>query len=231
MIILNFKTYPEATLGDSPIKLAKIAQTASGQFSLPIILCVQASDIFQICQAVSIPVYAQHIDPFEPGKHTGSTTALAVRQDGAAGVLINHSEHRIISKDPKSWQTLTHTIQLAKKNRLKTLVCVESSAEAQKIDRLKPDAIALEDPVLIGGKESIVKNLAGKQKVAEFIARNLKAKSLIGAGVKSQSDVVKALQLGADGILISSGFVKAADPAEVLQDLCAGFNTVNLIER
>jgi triosephosphate isomerase len=41
---------------------------------------------------------------------------------------------------------------------------------------------------------------------------------LCGAGVTTGDDVAAALRLGADGILVASGIVKAKDPEAVLKD-------------
>jgi triosephosphate isomerase len=42
---------------------------------------------------------------------------------------------------------------------------------------------------------------------------------LCGAGVKTGKDVRRALELGAKGVLLASGVVKAKDPRKALQDL------------
>ena len=42
---------------------------------------------------------------------------------------------------------------------------------------------------------------------------------LCGAGVKTGEDVRTALDLGARGVLLASGVVKAKDPEAVLRDL------------
>jgi triosephosphate isomerase len=40
--------------------------------------------------------------------------------------------------------------------------------------------------------------------------------------VKNGRDVAKAIELGADGVLLASGVVKAKNKEEVLRDLAAG---------
>ena len=217
MIIVNFKTYPEVTLGDNAIKLAQICQEVFNQYQVPIILCVQATDIYKVSQAVTLPVFAQHIDPIDPGKNTGFISAKAIKENGAQGVMINHSEHRI------GLPTIEKTLTIARQENLQTLVCVENSSEGQQIDQWQPDMLALEDPVLIGGNESIVYNEAGKQKVLAFVSAGIKAKTLVGAGVKNQDDIRASLQLGAAGVLLASGITLATDPKAVLVDLCQGF--------
>lgn len=224
MIYLNFKTYPQATTDDNALKLAQIAQKVATQCAIPITVCLQATDIYKVAQTVDIPVFGQHVDPIEPGKHTGAITALALKQAGAAGALLNHSEHRILSSEKSSITRLKKTISIAKSNGLKTLVCVESPLEARQVDPFGPDAIALEDASLIGSNRAIVNNPQGRQKVIEFINLKLKRELLVGAGITSQADVVESRQLGAAGVLISSGFVLAAEPTTTLTELSRGFN-------
>ena len=47
---------------------------------------------------------------------------------------------------------------------------------------------------------------------------------LCGAGVHTQEDVRKAVELGAQGILVASGVVNAKDPEKVLTELMRGLS-------
>jgi triosephosphate isomerase len=218
MIVVNFKTYEEVTSWNNGFKLAKICEEVFQTYRIPMILCVQATDIYKIKQVTSLPIFAQHIDAVEPGKNTGFITWLAVKEAGAMGVMINHSEHRI------GMENIVKTVEICKRENLRTLVCVENAEEAASIDTIEPEMIALEDPILIGGEVSIIKNEEGKKKVEEFIAKRLKASCLVGAGVKGKEDVSESLRLGASGVLLASGVTKAEDPKKVLIELCEGFN-------
>jgi len=87
-----------------------------------------------------------------------------------------------------------------------------------------PTFIAVEPPELIGGDISvtdadpgIVKNTV---KTIRDITPNVKV--LCGAGVKNGKDVKKAIELGAEGVLLASGVTKAKNPREVLEDLAKG---------
>ena len=102
MIIINFKTYLEAT-GQRAVELAKQAEKASKETGVYIGVAPQFCDIKAVADAVEIPVYAQHIDPIKPGSNTGHVLAEAVKQAGAVGTLINHSERQI------NWQTSTQS--------------------------------------------------------------------------------------------------------------------------
>jgi triosephosphate isomerase len=57
--------------------------------------------------------------------------------------------------------------------------------------------------------------------VAAVKAVNPNVRVLCGAGVKSGKDVAKALELGAEGVLLASGVTKATDVHAVLSDLVA----------
>ncbi|MEX1052855.1 MAG: triose-phosphate isomerase, partial [Nitrosopumilaceae archaeon] len=71
--------------------------------------------------------------------------------------------------------------------------------------------IAIEPPELIGTGKAVSKErpeVITKSVIAVKQARN-STKLLCGAGIVSGKDVSKAMQLGANGILVASGIVKA----------------------
>ena len=90
-ILVNFKTYIEAT-GRKALELAKKAEKASLETEVCIGVAPQFVDIKMIAEEVSIPVFAQHIDPIKPGRCTGFVLPEAIREAGAVGTIINHSE-------------------------------------------------------------------------------------------------------------------------------------------
>src|SRR3989338_5658955 len=94
MIFLSLKTYQEAT-GQAVINLLSSVKKVSRETGIPIIPIAQATDIYRIKKELDIEVWAQHIDPIDPGKNTGWISPYSVKQAGATGVLINHSEHKI----------------------------------------------------------------------------------------------------------------------------------------
>ena len=93
MIFINFKTYPE-TSDQKAIELCKLIQNT--QSTIPVIPCLQATDIKQVTQAVDLPVWTQHLDPVELGKHTGFTAPEAVKKDGAIGTLLTTLNTQLI---------------------------------------------------------------------------------------------------------------------------------------
>ena len=217
VIVLNVKTYDEAT-ADKALEIAVLMDKISNETGASMAISVQATDITICAEKVSIPVWAEHIDPIKPGSHTGWTLPEAVKAAGAVGTLINHSEHRLILADVDT------CITRAKELGLDHIVCSNNVATSKAIAAFSPNFVAVEPPELIGGDISVTTADPGiVNKSVENVKKvDDKVKVLCGAGVKNGKDVVKAIELGADGVLLASGVVKAADKEKVLRDLAAG---------
>jgi len=102
---------------------------------------------------------------------------------------------------------------------------VDNISLAGKVDELAPDYIGIEEPSLIGSKESMSQSEKGKQKIKEFTAIVKNAVPLVGAGISEISDIKESLSLGAKGILVASSVVKAKNPKKILQELASAFKT------
>jgi triosephosphate isomerase len=92
------------------------------------------------------------------------------------------------------------------------------------VAELKPYAVAVEPPELIGSGRSVSKVDPG---IVEGTVKEVKrvyadCVVLCGAGVTNGEDVKAAIELGADGVLLASGVVKAKDPRAALLDLVSG---------
>jgi len=87
-----------------------------------------------------------------------------------------------------------------------------------------PNFIAVEPPELIGGDMSVTTAdpdiVSGSVETVKDINKNVKV--LCGAGVKNGRDVAKSIELGAEGVLLASGIVKAKDKESVIRDLASG---------
>ena len=216
-IVLNVKTYVEATCGKA-VEIAKVMDNISKETGVSMAIAVQATDISTCAREVDIPVFAEHIDPIQPGSHTGWTLPEAVKAAGAVGTLINHSEHRLILAD------IDVCITRAKKLGLDYIVCTNNVATSKAVATLAPQFIAVEPPELIGGDISVTSAdpdiVSSTVEAVKNINRNVKI--LCGAGVKNGKDVAKAIELGAEGVLLASGVVKAKDKESVIRDLTSG---------
>jgi triosephosphate isomerase len=213
MIIVNFKTYSEAT-GKRAIELAKKAEKASNETRVFIGVAPQFADLASVAEAVSIPVLAQHIDPIKPGSYTGHVLAESVKEVGVMGTLINHSERQLKLSE------INEAIHIARKNGLISVVCANNPNISVAVATLKPDVIAVEPPELIGTGIPVSK--AKPEVVTETVKLVRKVSPavtiLCGAGISGGDDVAMALKLGTQGVLVASGVVKAKDPYRILRE-------------
>lgn len=207
VIIINFKTYPQST-GAKAVELAKLCDEFAKERNLDIRVAVQATDIFRICQAVSIPVYAQHIDGITAGRDTGFILPEAVKEAGAVGTLINHSEHQLED------ETIKKTVARAKELGLKYIICADTPERGVSLLEHNPEFIAVEPPEMIS-KVSVTTKPEIIMKAVELIDGPL----LVGAGVTTGDDVQKAMELKTLGVLLASGVCKAEDPKAALEKL------------
>ncbi len=213
MIIVNFKTYFEAT-GRRAVELAKKAEKVSNETNVYIGVAPQFADIATISKAVKIPVFAQHIDPIRPGSFTGYVLAESIKESGAVGTLINHSERQLKLSD------IDEAIKITREIGLLSLVCANNPSISNAVATLKPDILAIEPPELIGTGIPVSK--AKPEVVTDTIKLvrkvNPKVTILCGAGISHGEDVAVALKLGTQGVLVASGIVKAKDPYTILRE-------------
>ncbi|UCH70671.1 MAG: triose-phosphate isomerase [Candidatus Bathyarchaeota archaeon] len=211
LIIVNFKTYSEAT-GKKALKLAKIAEKTSLATDVYIGLSPQFTDISPIARLGSVPVFAQHIDPVKPGSYTGHVLAESVKEAGAVGTLINHSEKQLKLADIES------AIVRAREAELVSVVCTNSTAVSAAVAALEPDMIAVEPPELIGTGIPVSKAKPEVVTKAIELAKRVNPEVVVlcGAGLTTGEDVSAALKLGTEGILVASGVVKAKNPHKML---------------
>jgi len=216
-IVLNVKTYAEAT-GKKALEIAQIMENIAKETGVSMAIAVQATDLHLCVENVKIPVFAEHIDPIKPGSHTGWTLPESVKEVGAFGTLINHSEHRLKLAD------IDFCITRAKELNLDHIVCTNNILTSKAAATFSPNFIAVEPPELIGGDISVTTAdpgiVSGSVDTVKLI--NKKVMVLCGAGVKNGKDVAKAVELGAEGVLLASGVVKAMDKESVIRDLASG---------
>lgn len=218
MIFVNFKTYKQGS-GENAVKLTKVLGEVATETQIKIIPVVQAADIQEVVQSTKLEVWTQTIDPVEFGAHTGAVLPETVSEDGASGTFLNHSENKITD-----YEKLKLAVKRAKEVNLKTLIFADNIAELEKVLVLYPDYVSYEPPELVGSETTSV--ASAHPEVIKKAAEVSKAKGLpliAGAGIHSREDVKKSLKLGAVGVAVASGVVKADNPREKLLDLTEGF--------
>lgn len=216
MIFVNFKTYREGT-GEKAVELARICekvQSANRRTKLKIIPVVQAVDLYRVKdQLPKLEIWAQHLDSFPQGQYTGWINLEAIKEAGASGAILNHSEHRI---PPGKIRQVIKRIK-----DFKILVCCKSSGQAERLVKFKPDLLAYELPELIGDRKRSV--ASEEPETIKNLAKMINLPLIVGAGIHSRKDVEISLKMGAQGVLVATDVVLAKDPRKELEDLAKGF--------
>jgi len=214
IIAINMKTYPQSC-GMNGQKLAEYCEEVMVETGKSIAIAPQQIDLSMYVDLFDVPIFAQHVDNVKQGSSTGRVTPEALAEIGCTGTFINHSEYRIPARD------VEELVGRCRELGLITIVCTRDPEESQAYARFGPDFIAVEPPELIGGDISVTTAnpdiVSDSVKLVKNTAPEVKV--LCGAGVKSGQDVMKAIELGAEGVLLASGVVKASDQKAVLQDL------------
>lgn len=223
ILIVNLKAY-QRSIGKGAVTLAKIVGDVGRRLNVSTVICPQPTDIARISQSVEIPIFAQHVDHVEPGKFTGHVLLEAVREAGAIGTLINHSERRL---------PLTQIDKIIRRTRalgMISCVCAENADTSAAVASLGPNYVAFEDPRLIGTGVSVStsKPEAVKESVKGILEADPEVIPLCGAGITDGSDAQRAIELGARGVLVASGIVNAADQKKAVTDIASGLKRGSL---
>jgi|RhiMethySRZTD1v2_1073278.scaffolds.fasta_scaffold03551_6 triosephosphate isomerase len=221
ILILNFKNYHEIE-GQKGIELARSVQQVSESFGGSIQLVVAPSQpaLALVKQNVNIPVFAQHLDYAEAGSTTGYFIPEMARSFGAEGSLLNHSEHRIDKLD-----NIQGLVDRLRSLQMVSVVCARTASEVSTLARFEPDYIAIEPPELIGSGKAVSREnpsiVTDSINAAARMSQNVRV--ICGAGITDANDVSSALKLGAVGILVASGIIKATSWIDKITELASGF--------
>ncbi|NQV39023.1 MAG: triose-phosphate isomerase [Nitrosopumilus sp.] len=212
MFVINCKNYEEIA-GDNIVKFVKIAEKVSKKYKIKIAIA-PPQHLIGLVSNSTILILSQHIDDSKVGSTTGFVIPELLKKSKVKGSLINHSEHRISSKE------IEKLVSKLKELKMISILCVKDVAEVKKYVKLNPDYIAIEPPELIGSGKAISKEKPDLILKAADAIKNGKnsTKLLCGAGIVSGEDVSKAVELGSKGILVASGIVKAKDWNKIISD-------------
>lgn len=227
MLFINFKTYQSGT-GEQAEKMAEILRQAERVTGVPMIPVLQATDVFRVSKHVWDWAWCQHVDGIEYGAHTGWQLPEGIKQNGAAGIMLNHSERKFRSGTATAVdaELLQKAVERCRAVGLKVGICADSVEELEIVLKLHPDWVAYEPPELIGAAErgeKISVASAEPEVVKRAVAVCDGVPLLIGAGIQSVEDIRVGLSLGAAGFLIASAVMKATDPDVVLRELAGGY--------
>ena len=216
MIFLNLKNYSLSL--DKAVEFTDIAKEIASESGIRIAIAPPTIHLKDAAKHFD-DVFAQHVDSGCLGAHTGFIPLEGMKSINVKGSLVNHSERRL------SLANVEEIVKGLHENSLESLVCAENAQEAGKIAVFKPKYIAVEPPELIGSGVSVSES---KPEVVTDSIRDIKNIDpniivLCGAGVSNAEHVKKAIELGSEGVLLASAFVKAESPKEFLRSLAAVF--------
>ncbi len=207
--------------GAAALRLAREAERASFEHGVGVIFDPQLVDIPAIARETEhLLVFAQHMDPVEVGRGAGAVLPEAIKEAGAVGTMLNHSERRMTLAE------IDRAIQRADEVGLATMVCVDSPEEAAAIAHLAPNIVLAEPPELIGGDRSVAAGMRG------FVERTI---DLVGrvdpgiivmcsAGIRTPEDVAEMVGLGVGATGSTSGILKAEDPVAQMRAMIAAMS-------
>ena len=212
MFVINCKNYEEVS-GEKIKKFVKIAEQVSKKYKVKIAIS-PPQHLIGLVSNSSIPILAQHVDNSKIGSTTGFIIPELLKKSKVKGSLINHSEHRISSKE------IEKLVLKLKELKMISIVCVKDIPEVKKYLKINPDFIAIEPPELIGSGKAVSTEKPDLIQKAASIVNNSKNKTklLCGAGIVSGEDVAKSVELGSKGILVASGIIKAKNWNKIISE-------------
>lgn len=224
-LLLNTKNYTE-TLGSRLDQFLSIVERASIRNAKDVEISIALPAFYVAYVHSKFPrarCLAQHLDNMELGSTTGFLVPEIAKESGAAGALVNHSEHRLERGEVASLTERLRELDMI------SVVCARDPAEVASFAKFSPDFIAVEPPELIGTGNAVSKSKPAV--ISESYSMLVRAKRrgsrtrlLCGAGIVNGVDARSAIELGASGILVASGVVKAKNWSVALQDLVDGLS-------
>jgi triosephosphate isomerase len=211
-----FELGPKAyAYGKQVLELALFADGLSAQYDVPIIMTPQYVDIRPIAQATSnLLVFAQHVDPLCMGRGNGSVLPEAIKEAGAVGTMLNHSEK------PLSMDVLSESVARAYEIGLASMVCARDQNEVETVARMHPNIIIVETPELIGAGSTAPENRPSISGINQLVwAIDPAIRILHAAGISTGKDVYEIIAAGSQGSGSSSGVFQAEDPPAMLEEM------------
>lgn len=208
--VINPKTF---LIGEELLDLASHANRLAKQYQVTLLFTAPHTELGNIVkECPNLIVTAQHMDSIALGNSMGHISAHSLVYVGVQAVVLNHADH------PMTLTEIAKAIERAKEVGLLTIVCADSVLEAQAIAMLGPNVILAEPTELIGHNKK-----SDRSYVTSTIEKIKKVNPDIlveqGAGIRSEKDVTELLELGADGVGVTSGIVKANNPKEMMEKM------------
>ena len=188
-------------------ELADAAGRAGRAHGIAIVFTVPTAMIAPIVALDSgVLVFAQGMDSEPLGPSMNRVTAEALKDAGAAGVMLNHDA------DPLDDDALESALRRADDVGLATIVCAGTDAEARRFAGRHPSAVLFEPPSLIGADGSGARDwIAPSTRAIHEAAPGVLA--MHAGGVSTPEVALRIMAAGADATGSTSGILSSTDPA------------------
>lgn len=217
-LIINLKNYAEIS-GQKAVQISLDAEKVARELDVRIIISPPQVLLGLVASKTTLEILGQHVDLEQLGASTGFVIPEMLKEAGAVGSIINHSEH------PIGIDIIKKLIERLRNIDLISLVCTKNLEELRAINELQPDFIAIEPPGLIGTKRSISSEKPSliRDSFKHLSSTASRTKLICGAGINTPQDVRIALQLGSTGILAASSIVKSDGWYDKIYELAEPF--------
>lgn len=209
-----FVVNPKSFLyGEELYDLASHADKLAQEYELDILFTGPLTELAILAARFpNLIVTSQHMDSVGPGDSMGLVLPESLKEIGVEVVVINHADRAL------TFSQIIATVKRAKELGLKTLVCADSILEAKAIAELGPDILLAEPTELIGQAQITTDEyVLETTRLIKEVNPNILVEQ--GAGIRTEDDVRKLLELGADGVGLTSGIVKADNPKEMMEKM------------
>lgn len=225
--VINTKNYLEAS-GNKLDQLASfISYTKYRRKSIEHFLAVPAFDLRYLhTKYKRIELLTQHLDESAVGASTGTLVPEFAKISGARGSIINHSERRLDES------AILKIVNRLRDLKMISIVCARNDEEVSRFTAFNPDFVAVEPPELIGSGKAVSRvspEIISRSRAALDNSKGelSKTKLLCGAGIVEDVDASKAVELGAEGILVASGVVLSKKWKTKIEELSRGLIGTN----
>ena len=199
--------------GDKVLELALAADRAVAKYDIDVIFISPYTEIRRIAgNAHNLIVIAPYMDLIPLGRGMADILPEALKDAGARGVVINHSER------PMSLTAIKKTIERANELDMLSFACADTIAEAKAIAQLHPDIINPEPSELIGsGAASDMSYVLETVKVIKDIFPDILVEQ--AAGISTAEQVYDFIMAGSDGAGSCSGIMNSKDPLALVDEM------------
>jgi triosephosphate isomerase len=199
--------------GDAVIALAEEAEACAEESDVDVVFITPYTEIRRVADRTSrIIILAPYMDTLRPGRGLADILPEAVRDAGAHGVVLNHSER------PMSIGAIEATIERATELDMLSFACANSVVEARAIAQFHPDIMNPEPSDLIGKPSAVdLEFMRASDKAVKSVYPDILVEQ--AAGITSPQQVYEYVLHGADGVGAASGIMLAPDPAATMRDM------------